>query len=283
MAFRENPDLRPERKAFVILLQASHCNTIEVIVNLTSKSIVSWKSLEDVLPILTLEDLDICEEVARGDPAVKKVCAEIGIHDMSTVYFDGWAVGADERFGFDRRLQQGLAYWRSSKFDNQYAHPLDFCVVVDTEKKEVLRIDIRRVNGERVPVPKTNHNFFPEFISNAYKRDRLKPVSITQPEGVSFSLNGNELSWAGYKMHVGFNYREGIVLSDVRIQDHYQDRERMLFNRLSLVEMVVPYGNPDIPHHRKQAFDIGEYGMGLMTNSLKIGCDCKGGEMFFLS
>jgi len=35
-------------------------------------------------------------------------------------------------------------------------------------------------------------------------------------------------------------------------------------------------GNPEHPHQRKHAFDIGEYGAGYMTNSLKLGCDCKG-------
>jgi len=34
--------------------------------------------------------------------------------------------------------------------------------------------------------------------------------------------------------------------------------------------------NPEHPHQRKHAFDIGEYGAGYMTNSLTLGCDCKG-------
>jgi primary-amine oxidase len=45
---------------------------------------------------------------------------------------------------------------------------------------------------------------------------------------------------------------------------------------VSVVEMFVPYGSPKSPHHKKHAFDIGEYGSGFMTNSLKLGCDCKG-------
>ena len=49
-----------------------------------------------------------------------------------------------------------------------------------------------------------------------------------------------------------------------------------MFWRISLAEMVVPYGNPDHPHHRKHAFDLGEYGAGYMTNPLSMGCDCKG-------
>jgi primary-amine oxidase len=252
------------------------CNVAEVLVNLTSNRVEDWKQMKDVMPTLTLEDLDITERVARSDPRVAEACREIGITDMSKVFFDGWAIGIDERWGFDIRLQQGLAYYRNSDYDNQYAHPLDFTVVVDTEKEEVLSVDIRRVNGERTAVPLDEHNFLPRFIRDGYKMDRLKPIDITQPRGVSFNMKGNELSWCGFSMHVGFNCREGIVLSDVRVDDPYEGRERTLFNRISLVEMVVPYGCPEPPHHKKHAFDVGEYGTGFMTNSLKLGCDCKG-------
>lgn len=293
VAFRDHQGPRPDRQAFIILLLDGECLVHELIVSLSKQAIVGTKSVPDVLPILTLEDLDICEKVARNDAGVVQTCQELGIYDMSTVYFDGWAIGADERFGFDRRLQQGLAYWRASPDDNQYAHPLDFAVVVDTEKEEVLRIDIRKVDGKRVPIPRQQHNYFPALVRDGYVYERLKPIEITQPQGVSFSLERNRISWAGFEMHIGFNYREGIVLSDVSMHDMHEGRQRMLFNRLSVAEMVVPYGNPDIPHHRKHAFDIGEYGMGefnnldvpdglllillgLMTHSLKAGCDCKG-------
>lgn len=232
--------------------------------------------MADVSPTLTLEDLDVCESVARKDPGVIEACRDIGIHDMSKVFIDAWAIGFDHRWGTERRLQQGIVYYRNSPGDNQYAHPLDFSVVVDTEKEEVLSVDIRHVNGERTKVPLAEHNYMPAFIGNDYQPGRLKPVDITQPQGVSFRMSGNEIFWAGLKMHIGFNYREGIVLSDVRIDDQAEGRERSLFNRISVVEMVVPYGNPDPPHHRKHAFDVGEYGTGLMTNSLKLGCDCKG-------
>ncbi|KAJ9293090.1 hypothetical protein DTO271G3_8034 [Paecilomyces variotii] len=275
-AFRRGDGPRPDRRAFSIVLEQGTCNVAEVVVNLTTNSVEQWKIVKDVMPTLTLEDLDVTERVAKSDPRVIEACEAIGIMDMSRVFFDAWAIGIDERWGFDRRLQQGLAYYRNSANDNQYAHPLDFAVVVDTETEEVLSVDIRLVNGERTRIPLDEHNYLPEFIGKSYRVDQLKPINITQPEGVSFQMKGNELSWAGYKMHIGFNYREGIVLSDVRIDDPYENRERTLFNRISVAEMVVPYGSPDAPHHKKHAFDVGEYGSGLMTNSLKLGCDCKG-------
>lgn len=34
-------------------------------------------------------------------------------------------------------------------------------------------------------------------------REDIKPLHILQPEGVSFSMNGNELEWQNWKMHIG--------------------------------------------------------------------------------
>ncbi|KFY68604.1 hypothetical protein V496_00947 [Pseudogymnoascus sp. VKM F-4515 (FW-2607)] len=274
--FRSGSGPCPDRKAIAIVLETGTSNVTEVIVNLTRKCVEEWRQRKDVMPILTLEDLDFTERLVRNDLRVIEACRAIGINDMSTVFVDAWAIGHDDRWGLDTRLQQGLAYYRSSKNDNQYAHPLDFSVVVDTEKKEVLSVDIRRVNGERTAVPIDEHNYLPEFIGNTYKPERIKPINVTQPQGVSFCMNANELSWCGFSMHIGFNYREGIVLSDIQVDDPYENRQRTIFRRISMVEMVVPYGCPEPPHHRKHAFDVGEYGTGFMTNSLKLGCDCKG-------
>jgi primary-amine oxidase len=40
--------------------------------------------------------------------------------------------------------------------------------------------------------------------------------------------------------------------------------------------MVVPYGDPGELHGWKNAFDAGEWGLGRMTQSLTLGCDCLG-------
>ena len=39
---------------------------------------------------------------------------------------------------------------------------------------------------------------------------------------------------------------------------------------------MVPYGDPSPQQARKNAFDVGEYGIGMCTNSLVLGCDCVG-------
>ena len=45
--------------------------------------------------------------------------------------------------------------------------------------------------------------------------------------------------------------------------------------------MVVPYGDPNPVHQRKNAFDAGEYNIGVLANSLELGCDCVGEIRYF--
>jgi primary-amine oxidase len=63
----------------------------------------------------------------------------------------------------------------------------------------------------------------------------------------------------------------------------YEDggRVRPIIYRASLAEMTVPYGDPSITQYRKNAFDVGEYGLGMMVNSLELGCDCLGEIYYF--
>ena len=99
-------------------------------------------------------------------------------------------------------------------------------------------------------------------------------LHITQPDGPSFTLDGSELKWLNWTMRLGFNYREGPVIYQLTFDDNGTKRD--VAYRMSLAEMVVPYRDPSFDHHRRTAFDIGEWGPGVMTTSLELGCDCLG-------
>ena len=45
--------------------------------------------------------------------------------------------------------------------------------------------------------------------------------------------------------------------------------------------MPVPFGDPRKPYHRKQAFDVGDVGLGVTCNQLALGCDCLGHIKYF--
>lgn len=147
-----------------------------------------------------------------------------------------------------------------------YAHPIEgLNAVVDSNDQKVLRVN----DVGNTPVPHTNCNFESEFQTGNTRED-LKPINVIQPEGVSFSLKGHTLTWHEWSLVIGFNAREGLTLHDIRYGD------RPILYRASIAEMVVPYGSPAGSHHRKNVFDIGEYGLGKLANSLELGCDCLG-------
>lgn len=164
-------------------------------------------------------------------------------------------------------------YYRPHIDDSQYTFPLDFTPIFNADTQEIIHIDIPPMRRPVNQAPASNYHPAAIEAEGGYRKD-LKPINITQPEGVSFKVDGRIIEWQNWKVHVGFNYREGIVLNNITYND--KGSERGIFYRLSLAEMVVPYGNPEHPHHRKHAFDLGEYGGGNMTNSLALGCDCKG-------
>ena len=70
-----------------------------------------------------------------------------------------------------------------------------------------------------------------------------------------------------------------MVIHNVGYED--QGRVRPVLYRAALSDMVVPYGDPSKDHYRKNAFDAGEYGIGSLTNSLTLGCDCLGEIHYF--
>ena len=122
------------------------------------------------------------------------------------------------------------------------------------------------------PLPPQDGNYAASRVAN--QRTDIKPLDITQPDGPGFALSGKALSWQNWKLVVGFNAREGLTMHDVRYTDKGTDRP--ILYRGSLTEMVVPYGDPRPTQVRKNAFDVGEYGMGICANSLRLGCDCVG-------
>ncbi|KAG0761038.1 hypothetical protein G6F60_003551 [Rhizopus arrhizus] len=272
-----------EREALVVALEKKTMKCFEGTICLSLGKLTAWKHVPDVQPILTVEDMIDIEKVILKSDKVRQECSELGIVDMSSVFADPWAVGRHLSYpGREKRLMQAFVYMRTSEEDNQYAHPLDFVPIVDVGQRKVISIDRIRPRDSkftRPTIPQACHNYLPRFVGEERYRKDIKPIVIQQPQGVSFSVTGHEIDWQKWNMRISMNYREGLVIHNVSYQDGAE--KRPLFYRISLSEMVVPYADPQPPHCRKQAFDVGEYGLGLCTNSLELGCDCLGSIYYF--
>ncbi len=205
--------------------------------------------------------------------AFKELMAKRGITDLQQVQIDPWPAGT---FGFDyeegRRISRSIIYFRESPADNGYARPVEgVMAVIDGPTGELLDL----VDLGVVPIPADKGSYFP--ADRAPLREDLRPVSITQPEGVSFTLDGYHLRWQRWSLRIGFDPYEGLVLHQIGFDDPNRGGQtRPIVHRASVAEMVVPYGDPGPMHGWKNAFDVGEWGLGRMANSLSLGCDCLG-------
>jgi primary-amine oxidase len=207
-----------------------------------------------------------------------KLEQHFGITDTSLLMVDIWSAGNyGEEEESTRRLTRPLVFLRDDPTDNGYAKPVESLrPVVDLNTMEVIRVEeYLTPQGAAYPLPPAQGNYAASRMAASEFRTGIKPLEITQPEGPSFSVNGNEVDWQNWKLVVGFNAREGLTLHHVRYGD------RPIMYRASLSEMVVPYGDPSPSQARKNAFDVGEYGVGYCTNSLELGCDCLGHIHYF--
>lgn len=264
-----------ERQAFLVLLDNASGSVYEAVVSLTQGCLASWQQLPGVQPNIMADELVDCEAAVKAHPAFQAAVARRGL-DLETVVVDPWAIG---NFGFadevGLRLSRCLCYVRNTPTSNFYSRPIDGLVpVVDLNKMEVLRIE----DVGAVPVPPDPGEYAREFYQDQFRTD-LKPLQIVQPEGPSFTIEGHLIKWQKWQIRIGFTPREGLVLYQVGYED--QGRLRSILYRASMAEMVVPYNDPRPQHFRKNAFDLGEHGVGMLANSLTNGCDCLGEIRYF--
>ncbi|MGH7153099.1 MAG: primary-amine oxidase, partial [Acetobacteraceae bacterium] len=264
-----------DRCAFVSVYDTKSGDLHEALVSLPRHEVTSWRKRPGARPRIAAEEFLLAENAVKNDARFIAALARRGITDLERVRVDPWSAGV---FGHkeetDRRIIHGFAFLRDNAYDNQYAHPIEgLNATVDINRGEVLRVTDTGV----VPVPAGARNYAARF-QTSWRTD-LKPIEVVQPQGPSFVVRGNEITWCGWRLRVGFTPREGLVLHDVEISDN--GRRRPVLRRAALAEMVVPYGSPHGGHPRKNAFDCGEYGIGMLANSLSLGCDCLGAIHYF--
>jgi len=266
---------RLDRQVRMVLLQGPEADVVEAVVSVTGGEVVRWEVVEDVRPPLQIEEAYAAQLALAECEEWNAALDRRGVVDRSLVQVDPWPAGT---FGLEhekrRRITKCLAYLRESADDNGYARPLEgLLAIVDMGRGEVLEV----LDYGTVPIPPTSGSYYPEH--NGPLRTDLKPLSITQPEGPSFEVDGNLVKWQKWSLRVNMDPLEGLVLSTIGYEDG--GRVRPIVYRASVSEMVVPYGHPSPMHWWKSAFDAGEWGLGRMANSLTLGCDCLGEIHYF--
>jgi primary-amine oxidase len=263
------------RRVLCVLYERPTRTTWQVTVGLDEAAVVGRVAVPGVQPLVTLEEWVTNGEQIKADPRFRVALARRGITDMSLVQVDPWPAG---NFGSPvdasgRRLARGVAYLMDGPGSNPYARPVENLVAIaDRDTGEVVEL----IDGEPVPVPAEGGRY--DAASLGELRE-LAPLRITQPDGPGFTVDDGFLRWGPWQMRVSMHPVEGLVLHEICYVEG--DRVRPVIYRASLAEMVVPYGSTSANHWWKNAFDVGEGGLGKVANSLRLGCDCLG-EIVYL-
>lgn len=253
------------RQVFLVIYERSQNKTFEGIVDLTNKTLNSWKEIPNAQPALLPLDYKLAEEVVKSHPQWQKAMQKRGITDFDQVQISCWAPGilsqAEETAG--NRLCRALSYYKGKRW-NFYGSPIEGVIAtVDLNKGKIANF----VDNGIIPFSKENWDY--DIKSLGKLLSPPKPLKILQPQGKSFQINGNEIKWQGWQFRYLMHPRDGLVLYLVNYNDG--ENVRPVLYRASLSEMVVPYGDPNPNWTFRNAFDVGEYSLGLLANKMELG------------
>ncbi|KAK0373077.1 primary-amine oxidase [Colletotrichum limetticola] len=273
----------PDRRARIYYQRKQRDFMSRAIINITRGTLEKTDDLPDAQGPVDWVEYDLITTACNAHPDVVAEVAKLRLPEGARVLNDPWAYGTDD-VEERRRLFQCYMYLALNDDDeaNHYSIPLPLAPIFDAQTLELVELQKLplgiddEIDDETQPwVPVKPVEYSANILGpDAFRKD-LKPLQVAQPEGPSFDIDNRKVSWQRWQFQLGWSLREGPVLHDVRYEG------RPLFYRVSMSEMTVPYGDPRTPYHRKQAFDLGDSGFGLTSNSLSLGCDCLGHIAYF--
>src|SRR3954451_20279761 len=221
-----------DRHVRVELVTGPGLGVDEVIVSLTAGAVLTWETLPDVRPTLLFGEAANAIFTTKEHPDYVAALARRGITDVDNVQIDPWPAGV---FGYeaetDRRIARCISFLRTDPQDNGYARPIEGLIVhFDLGRNEVIEV----IDHGVVPMPTQPARYF--AADNEPLRTDLKPIHITQPDGPSFTVDGNLVQWQKWSLRLTFDPYEGLVIHQVTYTD--AGRERSILHRASISEMV---------------------------------------------
>jgi primary-amine oxidase len=268
-----------DRRVRAVLLDLATGSARRVVASISRGEIDSTVDVDpavDGQPAILLEELETVDKIVKADDAWCKAMARRGITDLDLVRPCPLSAG---NFGISgeqgKRVLHVLSFLQHRPQDHCWAHPIDGIVAyVDLIERRVIEL----IDDEDLPIPEEEANVDdPAYTGPA--RTSLKPIEISQPDGPSFTVDDDVVTWENWTFRVGFDPREGLVLHQISLRDG--DTVRPVIYRASLAEMVVPYADPSPARFWQSYFDAGEYLLGQQANSLQHGCDCLGEIHYF--
>ncbi|MFJ1759289.1 primary-amine oxidase [Amycolatopsis sp. NPDC088138] len=259
-----------DRRIRYTLLDTATGRAGEAVVSVTKHELEAWDDWAeaDGQPSYLFEEYALAEQLTKASGDWQAAMTRRGLADrVEHAFCAPLAPGHFGRADETGRVIRSLTFLRDDAGDSPWARPVEGLIVhLDLTTRQVLRVE----DEGDVPVPPEHGRY-----GDVPARTSLKPIEITQPDGPSFTVDGTEIAWEGWRLRAGFNTREGLTLHQVSFQD------RPVLYRGSVPEMVVPYGDVAPGRFWISYFDAGEYQFGKNGNNLRLGCDCLGVIHYF--
>ncbi|MCU0331660.1 MAG: hypothetical protein MUC47_11895 [Candidatus Kapabacteria bacterium] len=210
--------------------------------------ITEFKRIDGVQPWLTQEDQDTTTAVLSRHKGFQLALQRRNL-TFDSIAIETWASGVPLST-FKSRIVR-CVFFQRSQGQHRYDRPIEgLHVLVNLTQKTVMEFHDRTL----APIAK------PEAWPPSIKRS-----------GKSLPVCDQFVSWKQWKFTLVPTPREGVVLYDVSWKDGAT--QRMIAHRISLSEMLVPYGDTSSAWSWRNAFDVGEYGLGVNSRSLEPNVD----------
>jgi primary-amine oxidase len=265
LAWRQGQSFR--REGFVHLVQSK--KGYEAVVDITTRKLLSWKEVPARQYMVSRAEEEHANELVIKDSRVRDALKKRGVTDFTHVTCsaanEGYFDLPEERNHRVFHMVCGDDHGRTSGYGEGFD---GLVIVADLTDDKILRVMDSGVRPNTGPYD--NHDV--EAIGQT--REMKNPVSMVQPLGPSYTVNGQQVSWLNWKFQFRVDPRRGIVLSLVKFTDGGRDRSVMYQGSLS--ELFVPYMDPEEPWNYQSYYDLGSFpsAFGGVASSLDPGVEC---------
>jgi primary-amine oxidase len=259
------------REAFLVVKQGPQ--TFEAVVDVTGKKLVSWTEIKGVQPKLLDEEENGIDGAVKENAEIQAALKRRGINDLTTVFCYALPAGY---FGTQSEVGRKLLRVRCDDERGTLVGtgmPIEGLTGLwDANEKKMLRV----VDTGVVPVHPPASDY--DAASVGPLREASAPLSVQQPVGPGFRLDGQSVSWDNWNFHFRIDRRVGLIVSNVGYKDG--DRLRSILYEGSLSEVFAPYMDPSEGWFWKTPFDPGEGAEGF-SDPLEPGADCPENAVYF--
>lgn len=220
--------------------------------NAETGAITEWMRVDGELHALNADDVAAAEQIVRKHKGWMASLRRRNI-DSSTVVVTIWPSGIPKT-SFKTRIVRAIA-WITTKGVNRFDRPIEGLVcTVNLDQNRVIEFHDREMG----PVPP------PASWPMAQKPQRTTPSA-------AIKVNGNTITWKQWTFDATLREREGLVLSRLRWTEG--NVQRSVAHSIGLSEIVSVCADTSVYWYWRNAFIVGEFGLGRTVAPLIVGAD----------